>query len=226
MATFALVHGSGDGGWAWHLVRQALRERGHDAVAPDLPTDREDATWDDCVGTVVEAVGTADDVVVVGHSSGGFVVPLVADRLGATMQVFVVGMVPQPGETAQEWFARVDWATAAAEQSRADGGRTGDPDPMVAFHHDVPDELAARAMARERPVSGGLGERPLPPWGPPTSPARYVVTTRDRFIPPRVQQQVAADRLGITAPDTIDTGHCPNLARPDELAALLAGFLD
>ena len=42
MTTFALVHGSGDGGWAWHLVQRALRERGHEAVAPDLPTDRDD----------------------------------------------------------------------------------------------------------------------------------------------------------------------------------------
>lgn len=39
--TFVLLHGSGDSGWVWHLVQRALRGRGHEALAPDLPTDRE-----------------------------------------------------------------------------------------------------------------------------------------------------------------------------------------
>ena len=39
MTTYALLHGSGDGGWSWHLVQRALSELGHDAagVAGDQP---------------------------------------------------------------------------------------------------------------------------------------------------------------------------------------------
>ena len=44
MATFALIHGGGDVGWYWHLVEAALRERGHEVVAPDLPCDDDSAT--------------------------------------------------------------------------------------------------------------------------------------------------------------------------------------
>jgi pimeloyl-ACP methyl ester carboxylesterase len=208
------------------LVQQALREPGHESVAPDLPTDRDDATWDDCVDAVAQAVGTADDVVVVGQSSGGFVVPLVADRVGARLQVFVVGMVPRPGETASEWFGNVGWSQAVAEQSRADGGLTGNADPMVAFYHDVPAELATEAMERERPTSERLGEMPLPLPAFPPIPARYIVATQDRFIPPDVQRRVAAERLGITGVDEIDAGHCANLSRPGDLAGLLAGYVD
>src|SRR3982750_3904941 len=138
MTTFALIHGSGDGGWAWHLVEQGLHERGHDPVAPALPTHRDDATWDDCVDAVVEAVDGADAVVVVGQSSGGFVAPLVAARLGAMLQGLGAGMVPQPGETAAEWFGNVGWPQAVTELGHEDGGLTGNPDPMVAFYHDVP----------------------------------------------------------------------------------------
>lgn len=225
MTTFALIHGSGDGGWAWHLVQQALRERGHEAVAPDLPTDRDDATWDDCVDAVAEAVGSADDVVVVGHSSGGFVVPLVADHLGARLQVFVAGMVPLPDEPANKWFDEVGWSQAVAEQSRTDGGLTGNADPMIVFYHDVPAELATEAMARERPITERLGEIPLPLPALPSIPARYVVTTRDRFIPSQVQRRVAVDRLGIAEVDEVEAGHCANLGRPDELAAILAGYV-
>lgn len=225
MTTFALIHGSGDGGWAWRLVRRALRERGHEAVAPDLPTDRDDATWDDCVAVVVEAVGDTGDVTVVGQSSGGFVVPLVADRLGATLQVYVAGMVPWPGETGSQWFGNVGWAEAVAALAREDGGLTGSSDPMVAFFHDVPSELAASAMARERPT-GGLGETPWPGPALPRIPARYVVTSGDRFIPRTVQRRVAAERLGITDPDQLEAGHCVHLSRPEELARLLASYAD
>ncbi|GAB7190739.1 alpha/beta fold hydrolase [Kineococcus sp. NUM-3379] len=232
MATFALIHGAGDGGWAWHLVQRALRERGHEAVAPDLPDDRDDATWDDCVDVVAEAaeavgaVRGAGDVVVVGHSAGGLVVPLVAQRLGAALQVFLAGMVPRPGESAGGWFANVGWYEAVAGLAREDGGLTGNADPLVAFYHDVPAPLAREALARERPTDGRLGEVPWPLPALPDVPARYVVTTRDRFIPPPVQRRVAAERLGITAPDGIEAGHCANLSRPGELAALLAGCVD
>jgi pimeloyl-ACP methyl ester carboxylesterase len=225
VAVFALIHGSGDGGWAWHLVQRILRDRGHEAVAPDLPTDREDATWDDCVDVVVDAVAGADDVVLVGQSSGGFVVPLVAHRRGALLQVFVAGMVPQPGESAGEWFGDVGWFEAVAEQAREDGGLTGNSDPMIAFYHDVPADLARQAMARERPASERLAETPwpLPTW--PKVPARYVVTTEDHFLPLAVQRRVAAERLSLAHPDEIVSGHCPNLSRPEELADLLVGYL-
>ena len=39
MATFVLIHGGGDVGWYWHRVVAELHERGHQAVAPDLPSD-------------------------------------------------------------------------------------------------------------------------------------------------------------------------------------------
>ncbi|WKN47994.1 alpha/beta fold hydrolase [Nocardioides sp. Arc9.136] len=213
MTTFALLHGAGDGGWAWHLVGRALVSRGHRAVAPDLPTDRADATWHHCVDVVEAALDRTeglDDLVVVGHSAGGFVVPLVAERLAGRrevrLQVFVAGMVPRPGESAAEWFGAVGWTG-------------GVPD----LDDDVPPGLAAEAAARERSTSDRLGAAPWPAAALPAVPSRYVVTTRDRFLPPAVQRRVAAERLGITAPDEVATGHCPHLSRPEELADLLAG---
>ncbi len=234
MTTFALLHGSGDGGWAWHLVQRALRERGHRAIAPDLPTDREEATWEDCVDAVVAELDEVSDrangrldrqVVVVGQSSAGFVVPLVADRIGAALQVFVTAMVPQPGETPGGWFEHVGWSEAVAEQARDDGGLTGAGDPSVSFYHDVPPDLAAEAMARERPTAQRLGGIPWPLPALPAIPARYVVATQDRFLPASVQRHVAAERLGIVQPDEIEAGHCVHLSRPDELTALLAGYV-
>ena len=224
MTTFALIHGAGDGGWAWHLVQSELRARGHEAVAPDLPTDDPDATWDDCVRTVVDAVAGADDVVVVGHSAGGLVVPLVADRLGAALQVFVAGMVPRPGETARNWFANVGWTAPQTDAAPVDSDTALGQDEAAIFYHDVSPSLATEAMTRAREEAAHLGDVGWPLPRLPEVPARYIVTTRDRFISPAVQHRVAAERLGIVSPDSVDAGHCANLSRPVELASLLDSY--
>ena len=46
----------------------------------------------------------------------------------------------------------------------------------------------------------------------------------DRFFPVEWLRGVIRDRLGIT-PDELDSGHCPALSRPRELADLLAGYV-
>jgi len=43
MATYALIHGGGDVAASWDLVAGELRERGHDVVAVDLPSEDESA---------------------------------------------------------------------------------------------------------------------------------------------------------------------------------------
>lgn len=80
MATFALIHGGGGGAWDWHLVAPELREREHDVVTVDLPSDDETAGWWEYADAVVQAIGDRRDVVVVGHSLGGFTAPLVYTR--------------------------------------------------------------------------------------------------------------------------------------------------
>jgi pimeloyl-ACP methyl ester carboxylesterase len=99
MATFVLIHGAGDGGWYWHLVDAALRARGHDVVAPDLPADDESAGLSTYAGAVIDAIGDRTGLVVVGQSFGGFTAPLVCDRTTAELLVLVAPMIPSPGET-------------------------------------------------------------------------------------------------------------------------------
>jgi pimeloyl-ACP methyl ester carboxylesterase len=56
MATYVLIHGAGSGSWYWHLVAPQLRARGHDVVAPDLPSDDDSAGLAEYVDAVVEAL--------------------------------------------------------------------------------------------------------------------------------------------------------------------------
>ncbi|MGW6062299.1 alpha/beta fold hydrolase [Streptomyces sp. NPDC055189] len=219
MATFVLIHGGGDSGWSWHLVEAQLRSRGHETVAPDLPSDRPSAGLGDYVDAVVEAVGERRNLVVVGHSYGAFTAPLVADRLGAGVLVLLAGMIPAPGERPDDW-----WEKTGCNLAREAAGLSGIEDPFESFYHDVPRELAEEAMRREREECSRAGGEPWPLKAWPDTPTKFIVCGDDRFFPPGFFRGLARERLGVTA-DEIGGGHCVALSRPRELAELLVGYL-
>lgn len=224
MSTFVLIHGAGDVGWYWHLVEAELRAHGHDVVAPDLPADDESAELGDYADAVVEAVGDRKDLVVVAQSFGGFVAPLVADRLPVDVLVLVAGMVPTPGEAPGDWWANTGYKDAVRKQAARDGGVTGSEDPFVAYYHDVPRKLAEQAMSKERayPSEASMASPwPLDAW--PAVPTRFVLCTEDRFFPADFLRRVVAERLNIV-PDEIAASHCVALSRPKELAAFLERY--
>jgi hypothetical protein len=225
MTTFVLIHGAGDVGWYWHLVEAELRARGHATVAPDLPCEDDSAGLAEYTDTVVGAVGDAvghavsnavgdrSDLVVVAQSFGGFVAPLVADRLPTRALVLVAGMIPAPGERPDDWVTN----------TRLEDEERDEPDSDDLFYHDVPRPLAEEAMRRSRRQSStpGLAPWPLAAW--PDVPTRFVLCTRDRVFPARFFRRLVDERLGIV-PDEIEAGHCVALSRPKELADLLASY--
>ena len=215
MTTFAFIHGAGDVGWYWHLVEAALREHGHETAAPDLPIEDDAAGLTRYADVVIDAIGARRDVIVVAQSFGGYVAPLVADQIGARLIVLVAGMVPAPGETAEDMFRNTGWQPAD----------TGDASTKAVFYHDVPEVLAAEAMARGRRQSDTPGSEPWPLTAWPRVDTRFILCRNDRFFPAAWLRQVVRDRLGLT-PDEIASGHCPALSRPRELAERLERYLD
>jgi pimeloyl-ACP methyl ester carboxylesterase len=208
MAAFALIHGGGGSAWDWHLVAPTLRERGHDPVAVDLPSEDESAGWSEYTDTVARAVGDRGDLVVVAHSLGGFTAPLVCARLPAKLLVLVAGMIPSPGELFGDW-----WRNSGYEE-------TGDED---VFYHDVPPALAAEARRRERNESSKALKEPWPLVAWPETPTRYLLCRNDRMFSAAWARRHAHERLGIEA-DEIDGGHYISLSRPRELAEHLHAY--
>jgi len=173
-------------------------------IPPDSPTTR---------NTVVSAIGDRQDLVVAAQSSGGYTAPLVCARVPAQLLVLVAGMIPAPGESAEDMFANTGYRSEPQ----------ADTSTLAIFYHDVPAELAAEALARGRTQSSTPGREPwpLPAW--PDVPTRFVLCRNDRLFPAAWVRTVVRDRLGIF-PDEIDSGHCPALSRPKELAEQFEAF--
>ena len=219
MTGFVLIPGAGGSAWYWHRVVPLLREAGHGAIAVDLPGDDETAGLPEYAGLVIGAIGGRDDVVLVAQSLGAFTAPLAAVRSAVRALVFVNAMIPVPGETPGAWWGNTGW-----EQARIDAALTGGYSPEfdldTYFLHDVPPEVAEAGLPYQRPeadvVFGSVCD--FGAW--PAVPLRAVASTGDRFFPPGFQQQLAADRLGVTA-DLLPGGHLIALAEPAGLADYL-----
>lgn len=221
MATFLLIHGAGDVGWSWHLVADLLRARGHTVLAPDLPCEDDAMDLRATADWLLERIGTPRDLVVVGHSFGGFVAPLVAASVPGASLVYLAAMVPAPGERAADWWSNTGYADAVREQAAKDGGVTGSEDPRVAFYNGVPDELAAEAQRRSRGQSNATYSDPWPLEAHPDVPTRFVLCRDDHFFPPGLFRRLVPERLGIV-PEEMPGCHCVALSHPAELAGLLA----
>ncbi len=212
MATFVVIHGAGDVASNWDLVAAELRNDGHQVVAVDLPCEDDSAGWDEYADTVMSAVGDRTDIVVVAHSLGAFTGTLVCARLPARLLVLVAGMVPSPGETADEWWSNTGHERAArAHADEHDGSDT------AFYMHDVEPELAAAALAKGRDQSATPMTEPWPLDSWPDVPTRYLLFRDDRLLPAEWNRQLVLERLGIS-PDEMAGGHCAFLSRPKELA--------
>ncbi len=215
MATFAFIHGAGDVGWYWHLVEAALRDRGHDTVAPDLPCDDDSAGLSEYADTVVDAIGDRTDLVVVAQSFGGFTAPLVCDRVPVRLLVLVAPMIPLPGEAPADYWTDTRYGEEPREQY---------DDTIALFYHDVPPALAAEARRRGRTQSEARMAEPSPLRAWPDVPTRVLIGRQDRLFPAGYLRRVARERLGVV-PDEMDSAHTPALSRPTELADRLSGYL-
>ncbi|MEO6571586.1 MAG: alpha/beta hydrolase family protein [Ilumatobacteraceae bacterium] len=213
MTTYVLIPGAGGDAWYWHLVVPLLEEAGHRAVAVGLPASDQDAGLDAYVAATLDAVGRPEgDVVVVGQSLGGFTAPVVAERIGAAMLVFVAAMIPSPGETPGDW-----WMTSGFHEVWGDR----EMDAMEHFLHDLPSAVLQELLERAEPEqTGRVMADPFPLPSMPAIAIRGIAATNDRFFPVSFMDGLIRDRLGVE-PEHVAAGHLPALANPVGLVKLL-----
>jgi pimeloyl-ACP methyl ester carboxylesterase len=231
--TIVLVTGAWHGGWSWRPVATRLRAAGHRVLTPTLPgmdlgADPRGITLTDSCNAVVELVEREDldDVTLLGHSWGGYVVsgaaPRVASRL--TRTVFWSAFVPQDGESLMDAVP-----PSYAELFAAQAAASGEDDTV-----SLPFEVWAGAFMQDasedaqRAVFGLLAPQPMgtfaeapnqKPFFDLQVPSVYIRSTEDVALPPG---EWGWDRFPPRLNDAvvIDTpgSHEANFTRPAELA--------
>jgi pimeloyl-ACP methyl ester carboxylesterase len=233
MATFVLVHGGGHGGWVWKWAAAELRACGHDVYTPTLTgfgershLDTSTVTFETFVDDVANVLRFEDlrDVVLVGHSMGGVVVPRVAEAIPERIAgvVWLTAAVCDDGETLLQAIPQSPWI-ADAVTIGDDGTITTDPERILdAAIHDG--TLEQRAYVRERhcvyPTHALVEPGRLKAFLALGLRTGYVVATDDRTIEAEVQQLFVSRLPGVRVVE-VAAGHDCMITRSAEVAAAL-----
>jgi pimeloyl-ACP methyl ester carboxylesterase len=194
-----------------------LLDRGHDAVAPDLPLDDPNAGFAERARPALEALdGVGGPIVVVGHSQASAYSPLVAvERPGSLL----VHLCPRLGGFAQPPGAPDPFREGFPfPAERPDGTSVWEADSAIsAMYPRLPPETARWLAQRLRPMAMPAGEYPLSEL--PVIPTALVYSADDEFFEPAWERFMARE-LGVE-PIEIPGGHFPMVEDPDALADLL-----
>ena len=232
-STFVLVHGGGHGGWCWQLLARELRSRGHEVLTPTLTgfgerrhLDCEGLSFDTFVTDIVSVLEYEDlrDVVLVGHSMGGVIVPRVAevarDRIRAV--VWMAAVVLDDDETLLEAVPQTP-EVAKAVVILDDGSVRTDPQLMIeALLPDGNPAERAWVLARHRPYPPMALVEPgrLSAFKALKLPTGYIVATLDRAVAPDRARVFAARLPGVRCAE-VRAGHDLMITRPAETADAL-----
>lgn len=228
MTMYVLVHGAWHGAWSWQLLIPELARRGHRTIAVELPCDDPGATFDDYADVVCAAVPDGlDDAVLVGHSLGGHAVARAGARRRFARIVYLCALVPEPGRSMVDQSRDRDGMLdptylTGLGPADADGRRVW-VDEQVAraiIYPDCMDEVAHWAFAQLRPQANAPFTVPCTSIDLRATPSTYVLAMDDRLVGPdwsrRTATRLAAEVIELPG------GHSPALARPAELADVLA----
>jgi pimeloyl-ACP methyl ester carboxylesterase len=194
-------------------------------VTPELPSEDTLAGLEDYADTIDGALGDADDVVLVPHSLGGLVGPVVAGRRPLRALVYLSALVPETGLSFSEQLSAETEPVLLFEGGRMvdEQGRSHWPDPDATariMYGDLTPEDARWASERLRPQAqkSQLEPSPAPPAG---LRVESIIGANDRVVSPPWSRRVARERLGVE-PIELPGGHFPMITHPELLADALA----
>lgn len=236
-ATFVLVHGGGHGGWCWRWTAPVLRSRGHEVFTPTLTgfgerthLDGPSVTFETFVTDVANVLAFEDlqQVVLVGHSMGGVVIPRVAEVVPDRIKrvVWLGAAVTADTECLMEAVPRSRWVGSMV--IGPDGTARSDPDlHLTANLHDGTDVHRQFVHERHLPYPRHTLVEPgrLSAFLALGVPAGYVAASDDRVIEPSVAWWFA-DRLPDCRRAEVPGGHDCMITQPDAVATALEAMAE
>jgi len=226
---FVLVPGAWHGGWAWQPVARRLREAGCVAVTITLPgladgDERAGLRLSDAIDHVVAEISRRDlsEVVLVGHSWGGYVITGAAHRLAGRLAkvIYYNAVVPARGTAMVDENAEYAAMTRAAIEASPDGTISVLREQVPIFMPDADKQAQDLFFELLVPQPGGYFVDPIDVDDVTTLgvPAGYILSEDDQALA-RPGTEFAA-RIGLT-PVMVSGGHESMLTHSDEVTQAL-----
>ena len=216
-----------------------LKAAGHSVEAFDLPglgddgTPARDVTLDSCAARLCSVLAARrEPAIVVGHSMAGMIITQGAARCPRHVAalVYVAAFIPKHGQSLLDLRRLPE---GVGDQVQTNITIEGNP-PVItlsaaasrqALYGSCSDEVAAGAIARQRPQPGVTFATPvsIPPGALDRINRFYVLCARDRAVLPTLQRRMVAENPCAEVVE-LDTDHTPHLSMPNELANALHRF--
>jgi pimeloyl-ACP methyl ester carboxylesterase len=227
--TFVLVHGAWHGGWCWRRVADRLHSDGHAVFTPTLTGLGERShlmrAGIDLTTHVTDVVNVMTgerltDVVLCGHSYGGFVISGVAEQMPAAIRsiVFLDAFVPKNGESPRDLTGPAVQEGFSAALQRGDLGMA--PRSAVAFGVNEADRAWVDSLCVPQPV-GTFSEK-IVLSGARDRIARKSYVRAASYANPGFDRALAAAKADPSwRTYQVSCGHDVMVDRPDELTEIL-----
>lgn len=218
-ANVVLVHGAFADATSWDRVKTILTAKGYAVTAVELPLT---SLADDVAATRAAIDAQDGPTVVVGHSWGGVVIGEAAAGAKVKSLVYVAAFAPDTGESIMalsEGGPPSDGVQAIRPDDRGFLGLDAEAFPRV-FAGDLPADEAARLNAHQRRINAQSFGTPSQVAAWHVKPARYVLMTDDRTIPPAVQH-LFAGRMKAQVTE-VKASHAGLVSQAEAVAAVIA----
>jgi pimeloyl-ACP methyl ester carboxylesterase len=235
LPALVLVHGGGMAADSWELTVDEIHR-----LAPELtvfaldmpgrrnkPGDLQDMTIADYVDSLVGDIERAglDNIVIVGHSMGGMMLPGVVTKLGAARVreiIFAAAFLPPEGTSIVD---SSPWLIAqVARRIAKKNVPTETPEWMArfVFMNGIPSHrrqfMTGKLYAESlRILTEQVSRRGMPSEIPRT----WILTRRDRALGPKVQRRYIEALGGVSTLIEMDTCHFMMISEPERLAGIL-----
>jgi len=235
LPALVLVHGGGMAADSWGLVVEEIHR-----LAPDLtvlvldmpgrrnkPGDLREMTIADYVESLARDIESAglNEMVIVGHSMGGMMLPGVVTRLGAARvreMIFAAAFLPPVGTS---FVDGSPWLIARVARGIAKKNVPTETPQWIArfvFMNGIPSYrrrfMAGKLYAESlRILTEKVSRRGMPDEIPRT----WILTRRDRALAPKVQRKYIEALGGVSTLIEMDTCHFMMISEPERLAGIL-----
>jgi pimeloyl-ACP methyl ester carboxylesterase len=223
---YVFIPGGGMSGWVWKDLDAGILDRSvlvRGRLSANTLRARMNASLDACVDHVVEEMlrGTCDGNIIVAHSGGGIIAPLVAKRMPASIKgiIFVSANIPRNHTNAIHILPlplQLLNMFAARNRLKADSTPARAHEKIIrrAFCNTSTEEVIGYVLRQE------LLTEPLcvffekVDWtGMPAMPMAFIRLLADRTTSVQLQDRMAAN-LGIQEKYDIESDHMVMLSHP------------